>query len=147
MLLSKGSPLAHVLTLNNQTQNVTHACHRCGLTNHKADKCKSKEVTCHACGKKGHIKRVCEARERPREKVSKCIDTDQQEQDSGDEGTSFSICYTEQASSHPIHVQLLLNGNPFDLEVDTGAAVSMLSEKQLNRVLPGRYASSWTQVY
>ena len=70
-------------------------------------------------------------------KQTKWIDTDQQEQDSGDEGNSYSICYTEQASSHPIHVQLLLDGKPCDLEVDTGAAVSILSEKQLNRVLPG----------
>ena len=35
-------------------------------------------------------------------------------------------------------VQLsVLNGNPCDFEVDTGAAVSILSKKQLNRVLPG----------
>ena len=36
-----------------------------------------------------------------------------------------------------MHVELLLDGNPCDLEVDTGAAVSILSEKRVNKVLPG----------
>ena len=63
------------------------------------------------------------------------IDTDQQ-QDS-DEGDSLTVCYMDQSSSHPIHVELLLDGKPCDLEVDTGAAVSILSEKRVKSILPG----------
>ena len=119
------------------TKHDLHACHRCGLTNHKADKCRFKEAT--SCLWRAHKEGMYKQEKKTMRgsKQTKWIDTDQQEQDSGDEGYSYSICYTEQASNHPIHVQLLLDGKPCDLKVDTGAAVSILSEKQLNRVLPG----------
>ena len=110
--------------------------------------CKFKEATFHACGKKGHIKRVCRSKRKTtrRSKQTKWIDTDQQEQDSGDEGNSISNLFATQ-NKHmdwvtivtqftPVQLSVL-NGNPCDFEVDTGAAVSILSEKQLNRVLPG----------
>ena len=121
------------------TRRDPQACHRCGLTNHKADKCRFKEATCHACGKKGHIKRACRSKRRNTRgsKQTKWIDTELQEQSSGDDENSFTICYTDQASSHPIHVQLLLDGKPCEFEVDTGAAVSILTDKQVSRVLPG----------
>ena len=47
------------------------------------------------------------------------------------------ICYMDQVATRPIHVELLLNGKSCDLEVDTGAAVSLLSEKRVSQVFPG----------
>ena len=41
----------------------------------------------------------------------------------------------EQPSTRPIRMDL--NGQPRELEVDTGAAVLILSEAQVNRILPG----------
>ena len=46
-------------SLQSTTKRDSHACHRCGLTNYKANKWKFKEATCHAYGNKGHIKRAC----------------------------------------------------------------------------------------
>ena len=73
----------------------SHACHGCGLTNNKADKCKFKEATCHACGKNGHIKRACQSKRKTMRgsKQTKWIDTDQQGQGSGDEGNSFYLLH------------------------------------------------------
>ena len=41
------------------------ACHRCGLTNHKAADCHFKEATCHNCGRKRHLKRACRSGKKP----------------------------------------------------------------------------------
>ena len=43
----------------------------------------------------------------------------------------------DRESTRPIHVEVLLDGKPCDLEVDTGAAVSILSETRVNSILPG----------
>ena len=113
------------------------ARHRCGLTNHKADRCRFKEAKCHRCGKIGHIKRACRSKTVTTRggKQTKWIDTDQQ-QDSEDEGDILAVCYMGQASTRPIHIDLLLDGKPCDLEVDTGAAVSIMSEKRVKSILP-----------
>ena len=44
------------------TSKRGQACYRCGLSNHKADKCRFEDATCHGCGKKGHIKRACRSK-------------------------------------------------------------------------------------
>ena len=116
----------------------SQVCYRCGLTNHRADKCRFKEAICYSCGKKGHLKRACRSRKKNMKssKQTNVIDTDQQQQES-DDGDSFTVCYMDQTSNRPIHVELLLDGKPCDLEVDTGAAVSIMSEKRVKKVLPG----------
>ena len=47
----------HLPSGNSAVHKVTsppkmEACHRCGLTNHKANDCAFKEATCHSCGKR-----------------------------------------------------------------------------------------------
>ena len=44
--------------------------------------------------------------------------------------------YMDQAPTHPIHVEPMVNGKPCDLEVDTGAAVSIMSERRVQSILP-----------
>ena len=108
-------------------------CYRCGLRNHEADKCRFKEATCHGCGKKGHIKRAC--RSKKGGKPTKWLDTDQQQEGCDDD--DLTVFYMDQPTTRPIRVELDLNGQPCELEVDTGAAVSILSEARVNRILPG----------
>ena len=59
---------------------------------------------------------------------------EKEKQFSGDEGDFLSICYMDQAPTRSIHVQLLLNGKPSDLRVDTGVAVPMLSERRVQSI-------------
>ena len=58
-------------------------------------------------------------------------------QDSSDDDESLTVCYMEQPTTRPIRVELELDGKPCELEVDTGAAVSIFSEKRVNSILPG----------
>ncbi len=60
------------------------------------------------------------------------VDTDLQHE--SDEDDSLTVCYMDQSATHPMRVELLLDGTPCDLEV---AAVSILSEKRVKSILPG----------
>ncbi len=52
-------------------------------------------------------------------------------------GEDFGTVYrVGKISTCPIRVELEVEGQPFMMEVDTGAAVSLISECQLQQVLP-----------
>ena len=117
------------------------SCYRCGLTNHKAADCHFKETICHQCGKKGHIKRVCRSGAQPQRrgkkgathKRTKWVNKDQSDEDSDG---SVDVHIVGKSSTRPIRVEVQINGKPLLMEVDTGAAVSLISYKKLKQVLP-----------
>ncbi len=119
------------------------ACYRCGQTNHKASECRFKEATCHNCGKKGHIKVACRSKKQPirgkrqfhrRKGATKWVDTN----DSGEEPeeTDVEVYSIGNRSNHPILVEVQVDGRELTMEVDTGAAVSVISEQGLRKILP-----------
>ena len=122
---------------------MKEACYRCGQTNHKASECRFKEATCHNCGKKGHIKVVCRSKKQPqrgkrqfqrRQETTKWVDTHDSGEDTGD--TDVEVYSVGNHSSHPILVEVQVDGQELTMEIDTGAAVSIISEQELKKVLP-----------
>ena len=121
----------------------TVACYRCGQKNHKASECRFKEATCHNCGKKGHIKPACRSRRQPqrgakqfhrRKGNTQWVDTHESGEDTTD--TDMEVNSVGKRSSPPILVEVQVNGQELTMEVDTGAAVSIVSEQRLKKVLP-----------
>ena len=50
-------------------------------------------------------------------------------------------------STHPIKVKLEIQGKPVEMEVDTGAAVSIISEETYKRLFPNvnlKRSSNWS---
>ena len=64
---------------------------------------------------------------------TKWVETDQNPDSDEEPGQEFTIYHIDQKS---IRVELQLNGKPFTLEVDTGAAVSIVSEQKMKKILP-----------
>ena len=60
-----------------------------------------------------------------------------QYQDSSDDDEILTMLYMEQSTPHPTRIELELQGKPCELKIDIGAAVSIMSEKLVNSVLPG----------
>ena len=48
------------------------SCYWCGMTGHKAAKCKFRNAQCSACGKRGHIKAACWSAQKSSSKVKQC---------------------------------------------------------------------------
>ena len=119
-------------------------CYRCGGKNHLPWECQRRfksDAECHY-GRKGHIARVCRSKGAPpktlrepgtgREAEAKWVQADR-DSDSADD--SLMVCQIKDSEARPITVHLHINGTPLTMEVDTGAAVSILisalTQKQL----------------
>ena len=133
----------------------TNPCYRCGQANHKVNNCRFKEATCHACGNKGHLKKVCRTGKQPQRgqrqqqrqptgtKRSTWIDVEQEEDNTDNSVDIFTI---GKNSASPICVELYVDEKPLTMEVDTGAAVTIVSEQQFQRLLPQGQVSKSTVV-
>ena len=123
-------------------------CYRCGGKNHLPWECRRRfksDAECHNCGRKGHIARVCRSKGAPPktlrkpgsgwEAEAKWVQTDR-DSDSADDSLEDAMVYKiKDSEACTITVQLHINGTPLTMEVDTGAAVSILisalTQKQL----------------
>ena len=120
-------------------------CYCCGCSNHTAATCKFKYAKCLKCGKQGHIVPTCQTSKRkqsriPRQK-QKTHHLEADVQSSGDADNSdgdFKLHRLGKNSSEPIMVSVWLNGQKLEMEVDTGAAFSVISEANRQAVFPNQ---------
>ena len=110
-------------------------CGRCGRGNHDKNDCKFKSATCHKCGKVGHIAPVCRTKgsgrrfKRPAKNtkwVTATPDADAPEE---------HLYVINSKSSPPYRVELQVNNHPIAMEVDTGAAVTLVPESAVASLL------------
>ena len=116
-------------------------CFRCGRSNHDPKNCRFIDATCHNCAKKGHIAPVCRTKktnltrrgQKPVERKAKYVaKADETESDPEE----FQLFTLGTKASRPITVDMRVEGRPLTMEVDTGAAVSIISERTKAEVLP-----------
>lgn len=104
--------------IHSKDNNSNVKCYRCGKA-HLANKCSlSRDVRCHSCGKQGHLSTVC---------FSKGSANQLQE--------ILSIEHVNYRDK--FLVTLLVNDKPMEFEVDSGAAVTVISTHDVNKVFPG----------
>lgn len=113
-------------------------CYRCGRKNHLPAECRFKDAECHKCRLKGHIARVCRAKssagaQRKTAKTSyrgqnrtNCVQAHQDSDSTDDAPDDSLVCQINGDSSRTMNVQLQINGIPLFMEIDTGAAVSII---------------------
>ena len=118
-------------------------CGRCGKTNHDAQNCHFAKATCHACGKIGHIapafrsskgKKQRSSVEPPKSRgrngnVNHLPGTDSED----DDVTIFTV---GSKASQPISIEVTADQSKLSMEVDTGAAVSIISQETWKYVFP-----------
>ena len=127
-------------------------CFRCGRDNHQPEECRFRNAKCHNCGRTGHISPVCRSsgrasgrfrRDDCKSRYKKRQSTvrnkwiagrDTEETSDSDELPILPI--RGSGASRPYHVDLLVDDQPLHMELDTGAAVSIISESQQRAVFP-----------
>ena len=114
-------------------------CSRCD-GKHNSSECRFKDAKCHACGKVGHVSRACRSKKKgthkPTQKergqrlykpqTTNRLEGEREgvEEDCTIETYSmFSFC--SMCSSSYINI----NGKPLNMEIDTGASLSVMSEQ------------------
>ena len=147
-------PIIKKLGTRSQKSTNTRNCYRCGRSNHTHANCKFKNAKCHECGKTGHIAPACQSTRPPqpprqgdtqrrKHKTHHVHDEAQSSDDAqpsdgadshGSSDGDFKLHRVAKKSSDPIMVALWLNGQKLDMEVDTGASFSVISEATRQRM-------------
>ena len=89
----------------------------CGRQSHERRFCPAKDVTCNNCHKKGHYQSVCRSKKHNSNKVHEV------EEDENDE-----IFFLGEINSDYWTAQIEVNGHTTLFKLDTGAAVTVLSD-------------------
>ena len=136
-------------------------CYRCGRTGHMSDKCRFKDATCHACGKLGHIAPVCKSkhknarslasqnqvtapaggsqrtrRSKPSGSTNYIATADDTISPSSSSGEELSLYTLGNSQVSSISISVIMNDNPVVMEIDTGAAVSLISDTTYKSLFP-----------
>ena len=141
----------------NQRQTKTNAhgnnnkCHRCNDP-HAQHQCKFKTAPCYKCGKQGHIAKACLSKtsapsSSPQRGSSRrqnqshhqrqhFIDTPVQAP-SSDALPEFNLFSISSSNPTPINVQMTVNGKNIEFQLDTGAALTVMTEKDFHAATDG----------
>ncbi|XP_068235651.1 uncharacterized protein [Palaemon carinicauda] len=126
-----------------QKQQEKPKCYRCGKTDHlayKAQKFPATGQTCQNCRKMGPFATVCRFPKQYVKKINATVDTIGQEnnaenvhdnQDNSETDFSFRTNSVNKNAKKHIMVEVIINGKPILMQVDTAADVSIMSEKTL----------------
>ena len=113
-------------------------CYRCGKANHKAPECRYKDSVCSKCKKRGHLAKVCRntkstlSQSRSEPSQTNIVIPEAQ---APEEYQLFSIL-EEGTRNHtkPLTVLVNINDQSVKMEIDTGSAVSIISESLFSSV-------------
>ena len=134
MHASNPNPSDPVVQILHRDGPTKRPCYRCGKTGHVSDHCRFREATCHSCGKIGHISPVCRSRRKERGAQPTRKEKEKPKETNhlvaADSASDDSPLFTlRDSNSHPpISFKLKLDGTDIDMELDTGAAMSLISE-------------------
>ena len=123
------SPQQTAVSESQEVLRVNHAaslCYCCGKRGHSVAACRFCQSTCYKCGERGHMQVMCKRGKQPNSGKSeiKQLTPNYEEEDDSSIWT-ITGGYTE-----GYHINLKLDQKPIKMELDTGAAVSVMSEQQ-----------------
>ena len=149
-----GGDIARVAGSGYKNPPKKKSCYCCGRYHEEKD-CKFREVTGHSCGKQGHIAPVCKSRSRQtpppkpnnRKKYTKSGSHKKalgdnkwvgagSGVDSADSTDSQAMFAVHDPHSQPILIPVDLNGKSLQMELDTGATVSIMSQQKFASLFP-----------
>ena len=143
-----------VQKLNVRQPALNAPCYRCERTNHAAKDCRFRDAECHYCKKKGHIASACRARPpqksagkgqlerkpmhwRAKPQSTRWVATGGSESEASDTCTEeLKLFNVTDRRSRSYQADFINENKQLRMEIDTGAAVSIISEQQQKELFP-----------
>ena len=130
-------PVQKIQEYGNSPAQRGRVCWHCGKKGHQSEHCRFKNAVCYRCHKKGHIEANCKARQEKEE--LKWVDKQGEDDIKGHgyhvidtlcEGTMGSLFKSQGTSETSAYmVKMEVNGESLMMEIDTGGAVTIISEE------------------
>ncbi|KFD46136.1 hypothetical protein M513_12978 [Trichuris suis] len=113
-------------------------CYRCGGP-HSPASCRFKSATCNFCKRVGHIERVCRSKvnsstAKQKQAAKRPTSANLVDQSSGTPFVNATHCQTDSLNFAPFATTVHLNGMAVKMEVDSGAAFTLISEATFRRL-------------
>ena len=109
-------------------------CFRCG-GKHEPKECRFKDSECHFCHKKGHISKVCRKKTWSQQGKRTATPHGTNTVAEPDE-VEYPLHALTTGKNHPLTVKVKINNADLQMEVDTGATLSIISKKTYERLWP-----------
>jgi predicted aspartyl protease len=134
-------------SMNNWQNNSEYSCFRCG-GKHNPEDCRFRNKTCHKCGKNGHISRVCRSTKKDqsggrqtrgyRSKFQNFQANKVGQVESEPEET-YNLLNVSNTSTKipPYQEKFNVNGQNVDMEIDTGASLSVINHETYESLRQG----------
>ena len=130
--------------MNSARKNMKK-CNHCGRNNHRALDCHFKEAVCNNCNERGHIKPICpskpnsranyKSRSRHVHSVNTAeTSTDDETDPNLNTVTAVTIGQHSATIVAPYYVTVKIDGKPLKMEIDTGAAVTVINNADFKRL-------------
>ena len=119
-----------------KTRNIL--CYRYAKPGHSPANCRFQTAKCHKCQKIGHIMRACTA-QRPTKAVRQVTHEEALQDDDDDIGiqnAEYNLFNLNSTSNQPFQVMVIVDNQQVPMEIDTGAAVSLVSEETYKKLWP-----------
>ena len=148
--LKNGSDLAVGFAESQRRSSAAEGqrCYRCGKPGHTAMQCSFKEATYHNCGKKGHLARVCRGSKKPSKgpgvsRRANVVDkqTSEVEEFHSENSISYTMHHLGNRASLLYKAVVRINQQLVEMEIDTGAAVSIISRENWRALFPRKSLS------
>lgn len=145
-----GSKILHT-ALSSSNPPGRPNCQRCGKSDHDGRSCRFKQAKCHAYGKIGHIAPACRSvarNNKPRYQNRRMHKVDSSPAsvstatiEVAESELGIHTSSAERSPVKPITVDVQVAGKSLSMELDTGAAVSLISETLFRKTL------SWSPLH
>ena len=128
-----------------QGKHAAKECYRCGGKFHEAEKCRHKDEKCYQSHKKGHKAIKCRANPKTNQRNGqKRGNTHHMEatgiEEEEENGEEYSMFRVVAGGKEPYCVVIDLNGISTSMEVDTGAAATIISKETFKEINQGHSA-------
>ena len=120
-------------------------CNHCGRNNHRSCDCHFKEAVCNNCHERGHIKPICpskpksQANHKSKSRHVHLVNTAETSTDDETDPnlntmTAVTIGQHSATIVAPYYVTVKIDGKPLKMEIDTGAAVTIINNADFKRL-------------